>query len=95
MKLLSRFLVISALATLVLSAYAQGGGQGRRGGGRNNNSVAGLLRRADVQADIQLTDDEKAKLTALQDQMRQEFQNGGGTPPTREEMAQRTEAMIM
>ena len=64
---LKKLLVIVAVTALVGSAMAQpggGGGRGQRGGGRggNMNTPVGLLNRADVQKDLAITDDQKAKM---------------------------------
>jgi hypothetical protein len=95
MKPLTRFLLVLIVSMSVIVAFAQpGGGQGRRGGFRGGNDIAFLVMRPDVQADIQLTDDEKTKLNDLRQQMRQQFQNGGGgTPPTPAEQQQRRAEM--
>lgn len=71
-----KLLVISFI-TLAVLAQAQGGGGGRgqmRGGG---NSMTGLLNRADVQAELKITDDQKAKLAELNPQ-RNRGGGGGG-----------------
>lgn len=63
MNLKSIFAV--ALFSAVAIASAQGGGGGQRGGmqrGMGGDSLNGLLRRADVQAELKLTDDQKTKL---------------------------------
>jgi hypothetical protein len=87
--------VIALVATIVIAsaAFAQGGG-GRggqqRGGmqfGNMANSESALLQRADVQKDIKLTDDQKAKLTVVRQEMMEKMQGmrggrggaGGGT----------------
>ncbi|MBS1713031.1 MAG: hypothetical protein JST30_01705 [Armatimonadetes bacterium] len=61
---------VFTLLALAVAGYAQGGAAGggrqaRQGFGRNNNSMTGLLQRADVQKEIKLTDDQKAKLGEL------------------------------
>jgi len=86
--------VIALVATIVIAsaAFAQGGGGrgGQRGGmqfGNMGNSESALLLRADVQKDIKLTDDQKAKLTAVRQEMTEKTQGmrggrggaGGGT----------------
>jgi uncharacterized protein YPO0396 len=103
-----------AVAMLVLGsvvAMAQDGGGrqgGRRGGGqfgrqvgRNAQMGPMLLFRSDVQADLQLTDDQKSKLDTLRSELRgaggRRRGGGGGNGdaqpagqrPTREAMAQR------
>jgi len=74
---LKKLIVIVAVAALVGSAIAQpGGGGGRqRGGGRggNMNTPVGLLNRADVQKDLAITDDQKAKLTEIRTASRQKM----------------------
>lgn len=62
MNLKSIFAV--ALFSAVAIASAQGGGGGQRGGMQRmgGDSLNGLLRRADVQAELKLTDDQKTKL---------------------------------
>jgi hypothetical protein len=77
---------------LVVSVAAQGGGGGgggfgRQGGmmGGQSNSGLGLLMRNDVQTDLGVTPDQKARLQALSDESRakrqammEEMRNGGG-----------------
>lgn len=69
-----------ALLSCVALAGAQGGGQGRgqgrRGGG--GNSELSLAMRADVQKEISVTDDQKTKLTDLQQKSRPQRGGGGG-----------------
>ncbi len=69
MNLKSIFAV--ALFSVVAIASAQGGGGGQRGGMQRmgGDSLNGLLRRTDVQAELKLTDDQKTKLVP---------QRGGG-----------------
>ena len=78
---------------------ARGGFQGRRGGGASELS---LSMRADVQKELAVTDDQKTKLQALQDSMRQNRGGGagggggaagGGTPPDPAEMRKRMAQM--
>lgn len=65
----SRFITVAALAGCVALATAQGGGgQGRRGG--NMFSELSLANRADVQADLAITADQKTKLQELSTKMR-------------------------
>jgi hypothetical protein len=78
-------LVAVALLACVALAGAQGGGggQGRRGGGqRGGGGLLATAMRADVQKDLAVTDDQKTKLTALQEKERAAAQaarqNGGG-----------------
>lgn len=97
--------VVGALLIGAL-AVAQDG-QGRRnnrfGGGGGGNNTSFLLRRKDVQADLQLTSEQKTKLDALMESMRGNRGDrggrrggnnagGGGTPPTdAERQARRAE----
>jgi len=65
---LNKLAIIVALAALVCSAMAQGGGGGRqgRGGGRGNQyAPMALAGREEVQKEIGLTDDQKTKITEL------------------------------
>jgi Spy/CpxP family protein refolding chaperone len=64
--------LIAAAAALVCGAMAQGGGQGRGRGmfGMQGNALQ-LTGREDVQKDLALTDDEKAKLSELRDKAQQ------------------------
>ena len=66
---LNKLALIVALAALVCSAIAQGGGGGRQGRGQGNRgnqfapmTIAG---REEVQKEIGLTDDQKTKITEL------------------------------
>ena len=73
MKTLRLLAIVGAVA-VACALMAQGRGQGRgfmRGGG----SPVQLLNRTDVQTDLKLSDDQKTKITALNDQMRQDMQN--------------------
>lgn len=89
MKALKLIVTALALACLV-SAFAQQG----RGGMRGQDQGIGLVTRADVQADLGVTAEQKAKLDALQqktqEQMRARFQemrdNGGDFESIRAEM---------
>jgi hypothetical protein len=95
-------------AALMVGALAAGQGQGqargmgrRMGGFGGGNNSTFLLRRTDVQADLQLSADQKTKLDALMTSMRGNRGNrgaggqggqGGGTPPTdAERQARRAE----
>ena len=61
-----KLIVIAATAALVCAALAQGGGGQRRGGfGMNLGDPVTLLGREDVQKDLVVTDDEKAKIVDL------------------------------
>jgi Spy/CpxP family protein refolding chaperone len=88
--------VLVSLLACGAMAVAQGGGarQGRGGfGGGGGGNEFGLLRRSDVQADLQLSTEQKTKLDSLRESMRgsrgdggQRGQGGQGgeqrTPPT-------------
>lgn len=92
MRITYRFLLALGLSLIMCFAFAQGGGGGqRRGGFRNNNSIVGLLNRPDVQSELNLTDDEKTKLSDLRQQMRAGFTQG--QRPTPEEMQARNAEM--
>jgi len=67
---LRKMLLVAAVATLVCSAMAQGGGQGRRGGFGPPDALQ-MTGREDVQKDLVLTDDQKAKLSDLRDKAQQ------------------------
>jgi hypothetical protein len=75
MKANLRVITVLACAVLVGSCFAQGQGGRQRGGG---NSLRALLRRADVQAELKITDDEKAKIEALPQPQRGQGGGGGG-----------------
>jgi len=94
--------VVGAILFGALAA-AQGAGQGRswRGGFGGGGNSFGLLRRSDVQADLQLSVDQKTKIQSLMDSMRGQRGDrgqgaaGGGTPPSdadREAMRQQMQA---
>jgi len=70
---LKNLVLIATAAVLVCSAFAQGGGQGRRGGFRNQGDPLQLTSREDVQKDLALTDDQKTKLTDLRDKTQQKM----------------------
>lgn len=80
---MKRIVAMTALAGLVISAAFAQRGMGR---GFGDSSGVMLLQRTDVRADLKLTDEQKDKLTALQDEAQQEMQamfqrnrgNGGG-----------------
>lgn len=95
-----RVATVAAVALMAVAAIAQGGGQGggmmmMRGAG-----LVGLSQRADVQADIKATDDQKAKLAqlqqAMQDKRRELMQeareSGGGFEGMRESMTKLQES---
>jgi Spy/CpxP family protein refolding chaperone len=75
---LKKLFLIGIALVLATACFAQGGGRrGMFGGG----GMAGMLRRSDVQTDLALTDEQKAKLQTIQDgvrsQMQELFQGGG------------------
>jgi protein CpxP len=83
MKMLRNAIVICAALVLASAALAQGGGRGQgmmMMGGDSSGTM--LLQRADVQKDLGITDDQKSKLTAMQEKartdMREIFQNANG-----------------
>lgn len=84
---MKRVLVLAASAVLlgsvVTAASAQGGGGGR-GQGRGGFGSMGLLRMEAVQTELKMTDAQKAKLDAKQQEMQQAMQElrpqGGGQP---------------
>ncbi|MBV6458124.1 MAG: hypothetical protein HONBIEJF_01247 [Fimbriimonadaceae bacterium] len=99
MKNTLKALVVSAVLVLGAVAFAQdqGGGRGGRGGGFGMRGMQGrggtplaLVNRTDVQADLNLTADQKSKLTALrekqQEEMRANMENMRGGGGDREEM---------
>jgi hypothetical protein len=98
MKLKLNLMIVMVAMSLTGLALAdapradQGGGarQGRGGqrGRRNNTSISALVYRADVQADLALTDDEKSKLDAMRESMRPQ-RIEGAAPPTPEERKRR------
>jgi hypothetical protein len=93
MKINQRFFFALVICMLACMSLAQGFGGGRQGGRGGGNSIAGLLRRADVQADLQLTDDQKAKIAALPAPARR-ARGQNATPPTPEEQeAARAQAL--
>jgi len=95
-------ILVSLLALGACAIAQQGQGGGRQGGGRGGQfgmmgrgggGPAGLVNRADVQADLKLTDDQKAALTKLQEKqqeerraMMEEMRNNGGGGFDREAM---------
>lgn len=69
-------LLAFTLVTMAVFAHAQNGGGGGRGQMRGGgNSMIGLLNRADVQKELVITDEQKAKLDELRPQR---GQGGGG-----------------
>jgi Spy/CpxP family protein refolding chaperone len=83
---LRKLLVVIAISVLACASMAQGGGGGR--GQRGGYGPLGLLRMAEVQTELALTEDQKTKLIDLQtsigDQMRQAFQDAGQDPAARQ-----------
>ncbi|MFZ4508332.1 MAG: hypothetical protein ACOYON_11625 [Fimbriimonas sp.] len=95
---IKRTILMVAATVFAASSMAQGfpgggggfgGGQGRgmrmMGGGGGLQPAAALLAREDVQEDLKITDDQKTKLTGIQEEMQQQmmqqfqgFQGGGG-----------------
>ena len=67
---LKNIILMATAAVLVCSAMAQGGGQ-RRGGFRNQGDPLQLTSREDVQKDLNLTEDQKTKLSELRDKSQQ------------------------
>lgn len=69
----SAALALVATAALASSAFAQRGGFGfgRGGGGAN------MLRMPEVQTELKLTDDQKTKVAAALDKLREQRQNSG------------------
>jgi len=100
---LGKFVVVTALVVSTALVFAQGGGGGGgRGGGGGGfgggqrggfgggfgAGVHNLANRADVQRDIKATEDQKTKIAALNETMREEmrgafggFGGGGGERP--------------
>jgi len=77
---LNKLVLIVTVAAVACSAMAQGGGGGGRGGqrgmrGGNPFSAMTLLRRADVQKDLGISDDQKTKIDAVQAGVRQKSQD--------------------
>lgn len=69
-----KFILIAAMTALVAGAMAQGGGGQRRGGFGPPDGLS-LTGRDDVQKDLNLTDDEKAKLSDLRDKSQQKMRD--------------------
>ncbi len=92
-----RFMIAVVALALCTGAFAQGrgGGMMRMGGG----DPTMLLRRGDVQKDLGLTDDQKTKLTSIQDKARADMQaffqanSGGGERPDFEKLRPQMEKM--
>jgi Spy/CpxP family protein refolding chaperone len=64
---LAKLITVAAIAVVACAAFAQGGGQGRRGFGMNMGDPITLLGREDVQKDLALSDDAKAKVVDLKE----------------------------
>ncbi len=79
MKANLRVITVLACAVLVGSCVAQGRG-GRQGRGGGPVTLASLLRRSDVQAELKITDEEKTKIDALPRPGRGGGGGGGGAP---------------
>lgn len=93
-KTILKFTVAAILVAATAMTFAQGGGggggrggfgQGRMGMGGMDRSGLSLLGRADVQKDLNITADQKAKIEKLQEAQRdkmqammEEMRNGGG-----------------
>jgi hypothetical protein len=99
-KLNLKWLAVGVLVLGSVAAMAQdGGGRRQRGGGQRGQGQQGgqVVFRSDVQADLQLTDEQKTKLTEYRTSMRGNRQrgqgggggNGGGQGANREEMLAR------
>lgn len=99
-KLLLLVALASSVMTVAQAQFPGGGRMGRMGGGDSSGIM--LIRRADVRADLKLSDDEKDKLATfeegLMERFRSSFQRGGGPggggggqrqQPTPEERAKR------
>jgi Spy/CpxP family protein refolding chaperone len=82
MKNTMRIFAVAALVVVTAMSMAQGRGGGMQMFGRGGGSMSMLLGRSDVQGELKLSDDQKAKLDeqrqAMRDNMRSMFQNGGG-----------------
>jgi Spy/CpxP family protein refolding chaperone len=97
---MNKVVAIVAIAVVACAAFAQGGGQGRRGGGQrgggNMYSPMNLVNVPEVQAEINLTEDQKTKITELRTSLRtkmQEARTNAGTDRTAQaEAAQKVNA---
>lgn len=104
---IAKFVAVSVLVVSTAMVFAQGGGGGGgRGGGQGRGGFGGqfggrggfgggvhqLANRADVQRDINATEDQKTKIAALNETMREEMRSifggfgGGGERPDPETM---------
>lgn len=70
---MKKWLMMMALAAISSAVMAQGRGMMMMGRGGGSETM--LLQRADVQRDLALTDDQKSKLKAMQDKMREDMQS--------------------
>lgn len=99
MKLSKTLALLGAVATLAVSAHAQRGQGGMRMMGGGQQPAWMLLSRDDVREDLKITDEQKDKLSSMQEEMmnsmRQRFGGGGGggQRPSREEMQKMREEM--
>ena len=79
MNLKTTFIILSVAA---LATVSTAWGQGFRGGSGGSTNPAMLLTRDDVRADLQITDDQKAKLYDLQEGLRARFTEAFQTADT-------------
>jgi Spy/CpxP family protein refolding chaperone len=94
---LNKLAVIVVIAAVACSAFAQGGGGGRRGGGQrggggNQYAPLTLVRNEAVQKELNITDDQKTKITDLQASVRtksQEARTAAGDDRTAQQEAMR------
>ncbi|MBS1714245.1 MAG: hypothetical protein JST30_07895 [Armatimonadetes bacterium] len=81
-KIIRTLAVAAMIGAAALSMAQGGGGRGMRMGGPGGGGPTMLLMREDVQKEIKLTSEQKSKLDemrqAMQEKMREMFQNGGG-----------------
>ncbi len=73
---LKKLTLVAVTAALVCAAIAQPG-QGRRGGGFGNDALTLVTSREDVKKELNITDDQKAKLTELADKVNQQRREAG------------------
>lgn len=95
---IGKLVALTVLVTATSMVFAQGGGGGGgRGFGQGRGmfgqgGVTQLATRADVQRDLAVTDDQKSKITALNEKLREDRRNmmqdlmGGGGPPDQNEV---------
>ena len=94
-KLLATIMLAIAASWCLAQGGGGGGGQrggGQRGGGRMQMGYA-LLRRTDVQDDLQLSADQKSKIDEINKAMRAEMT--GAQPPAGDPSADRTAAQAI